>query len=172
MKPVNSVDAALNGKRPSRNLRPPTFLFERFEYATTNDNPFLDITEDIRSSVSRADVEIGFVMIYSEHTTAAIRINESEPFLHRDFANFFERLAPKTGSYLHNDIETRRQVNARIATDEHPNGHSHCLHLVLSTHEHVPIYENELQLGEWQRIFLVELDRPRVRKVSVLIVGS
>jgi len=131
----------------------------------------MDITEDIRGSVSRADVDTGFAMIYSEHTTAAIRINESEPFLHRDFANFFERLAPKAGSYLHNDIESRRQLNARVAPDEHPNGHSHCLHLILSTHEHVPIYENELQLGEWQRIFLVELDRPRVRRVSVLIIG-
>ncbi len=171
MKPVNSVDAALNGKRTSGDPRAPIFLFERFEYATANDNPFIDITEDIGSSVSRAGVEKGFAMIYSEHTTAAIRINESEPFLHRDFATFFEQLAPKTGSYLHNDIETRRQVNARIAPDEHPNGHSHCLHLLLSTHEYVPIYKNELQLGEWQRIFLVELDRPRVRRVSVLIIG-
>ncbi len=171
MKPVNSVDVALTRKGTSGDPSTPTFLFERFEYTATGDNPFVDITEDIRGSVARADVATGLAMIYSEHTTAAIRINESEPLLHRDFANFFERLAPKTGSYLHNDIESRRQVNPRVAPDEHPNGHSHCLHLILSTHEHVPIYKNELQLGEWQRIFLVELDRPRLRRVSVLVIG-
>ena len=42
--------------------------------------------------------------------------------------------------------------------DECPNGHSHCQHLILSTSETVPIIDGSVPLGQYQRIFLVELD--------------
>ena len=55
--------------------------------------------------------------------------------------------------------------------DESPNGHSHCQHLMLSTSETVPLVNGALQLGEWQSIFLIELDHPRDRRVTVNILG-
>ena len=48
--------------------------------------------------------------------------------------------------------------------DESPNGHSHCMQLMLGASESVPVQDGELQLGTWQRIFLVELDGPRPRR--------
>jgi thiamine phosphate synthase YjbQ (UPF0047 family) len=33
------------------------------------------------------------------------------------------------------------------------------------------LIEKEIQLGRWQRIFIVELDRPRKRKAQVQILG-
>ena len=55
--------------------------------------------------------------------------------------------------------------------DECANGHAHCQHLFLSTSETVPIIDGQLALGRWQRLFLIELDRPRDRKVMVNVVG-
>ena len=60
--------------------------------------------------------------------------------------------------------------------DECPNGHSHCQHLILGASETVPIFEGELALGQWQRIFAVELDADKAlqidsRQVLVQIMG-
>jgi secondary thiamine-phosphate synthase enzyme len=55
--------------------------------------------------------------------------------------------------------------------DECPNGHAHCQHLFLPTSETIPILDGKLTLGQWQRIFLVELDRPKRRCVLVNVLG-
>lgn len=34
------------------------------------------------------------------------------------------------------------------------------------------VADGRLQLGRWQRVFLVELDGPRLREVSVLALGE
>jgi thiamine phosphate synthase YjbQ (UPF0047 family) len=34
------------------------------------------------------------------------------------------------------------------------------------------VADGRLQLGRWQRLFLVELDGPRSREVSVLLAGD
>jgi secondary thiamine-phosphate synthase enzyme len=56
--------------------------------------------------------------------------------------------------------------------DECANGHAHVQHLFLSASETVPIVDGRLSLGTWQRIFLVELDHPRLRRVLVNVVGT
>lgn len=56
--------------------------------------------------------------------------------------------------------------------EECPNGHAHCQHLLLSTSETIPVLEGRFVLGVWQRIFLVELDRPRSREVVVQVLGA
>jgi thiamine phosphate synthase YjbQ (UPF0047 family) len=34
------------------------------------------------------------------------------------------------------------------------------------------IVEGRLQLGRWQRVFLVELDGPLTRQISVVVLGT
>ena len=55
---------------------------------------------------------------------------------------------------------------------EQPNGHSHCQQLLLGASEAVPILGGQLMFGQWQRIFLVELDHARDREVVVHLVGE
>ena len=59
-----------------------------------------------------------------------------------------------------------------MAEDECPNGHAHCRHLFLGTSETIPLIDGGLQLGTYQRVFLIELDRQRQREVLVSIVGA
>ena len=72
--------------------------------------------------------------------------------------------------YRHNDFRVR---TVHMHDDESPNGHSHCLQLMLGTSESVPVADGELLLGTWQRIFLVELDGPRSsREVVIQALGA
>jgi secondary thiamine-phosphate synthase enzyme len=99
----------------------------------------------------------------------AVRIQEAEPLLLEDLVQFLRRLAPATGHYQHNDFRIRTH---HMHDDESPNGHSHCLQFLLGTSETVPVMDRELMLGEWQRIFAVELDGPRhKREVLIQTVG-
>ncbi|MCZ6546337.1 MAG: YjbQ family protein, partial [Chloroflexi bacterium] len=41
----------------------------------------------------------------------------------------------------------------------------------LSTSETIPLIDGELQMGEYQSVFLVELDSARDRRVTVSILG-
>lgn len=140
----------------------------RLTYRTGGAGQFLDITDDVSAVVRSSGVRRGLVHVYSAHTTAAVRINENEQFLLQDFRRLLDRIAPAgAGAYEHDDIARRVDV----PPDEPMNGHSHCQHLVLSSSETVPIVDGELELGRWQRIFLVELCAARERRVIVQVLG-
>ncbi len=141
---------------------------ETLTYQTDEAPQFIDITEDVAGSVSRSGVRNGMVVAFSTHTTAAIKINECEPELLKDMARFLCEIAPLDRDYCHNNFDVR---TVNMEEDECPNAHSHCQHLVLSTSETIPIVAGRLQLGRWQRIFLVELDRPKRRQVALQILG-
>jgi secondary thiamine-phosphate synthase enzyme len=59
-----------------------------------------------------------------------------------------------------------------LTPDERRNGHAHCRALLLGSSVAVNVANGRLQLGRWQRVFLVELDGPRTREVSVLVIGE
>ena len=130
---------------------------------------FLDITDDVDAVVQRAGIRAGEVRLYARHTSAGLTINEKEPLLLTDMARFMNRLAPPDEAYGHNDFEIR---TVNMMEDESPDGHSHCQRLVLNTSESIPIAAGSMQLGVWQRVFLVELDRPRPREVVVQVFGE
>jgi secondary thiamine-phosphate synthase enzyme len=115
----------------------------------------------------KAGLTNGFAVVFCKHTTAAIRINEAEPHLIGDMEKMLESIAPASIDYAHN-----RHAHAFSTNGERPNGHSHCQQLLLGASESVPIKNGELVFGQWQRIFLVELDHGRDREVVVHLVGE
>ena len=130
---------------------------------------FVDITDRVLEYIRASDIRNGLALIYSKHTTAAIKIQENEPLLLEDMARLLEKFAPRDGDYRHNDFSTR---TVHMNEDECPNGHSHCQHLTLGTSETVPVIDGKVPLGRYQRIFLVELDDQKdEREVLVQIVG-
>ena len=139
------------------------------ELDTTKAPEFIDITEKVCEFIQDSQVRSGFAVVYSKHTTAAIKINENEPLLLRDMEEFLERMASRNGHYKHNDFSVR---TVNMTEDECPNGHAHCQHLLLGTSENIPIIDGQLQFGHWQRIFLIELDMPRPREVLVQVIGE
>ena len=143
------------------------FLSQTFAIQTEKAPQFIDITDDVLQAAKHAGIENGFAIVFTKHTTAAVRINENEPALLKDMELMLEQIAPARHDYAHN-----RYAHAFSNNGERPNGHSHCQQLILGTSEAVPIVGGRLIFGQWQRIFLVELDHGREREVVVQIVGE
>jgi secondary thiamine-phosphate synthase enzyme len=144
-------------------------LCEALEYETTEAPEFVDITDDVVQVVEAAGIQFGQVAVFSQHTTCAIKINENEPLLLRDLARTLRQFAPPNAYYEHNDF-SRRTVN--MNPDECANGHAHVQHLILGASETIPVVDGRITLGTWQRVFLIELDHPRRRRVLVNVVGT
>jgi secondary thiamine-phosphate synthase enzyme len=135
-------------------------------YQTDRGPQFIDITDNVLQLLQQSGVENGFVVVFSRHTTAAITINENEPHLISDMETMLDRVFPALHDYAHN-----RYAHA-LKEEERPNGHSHCQHLLFGASENIPVVDGSLALGQWQRIFLVELDHSREREIVVQIVGE
>ena len=129
---------------------------------------FIDITDEVLRAVDDSGIREGSVLVFTRHTTAAVKINENEPLLLRDMARFLERSAPRTADYRHNDFVIR---TVNMTEDECPNGHSHCQHLLLGASETIPIADGQALLGRWQSVFFIELDRPREREIVIQVQG-
>jgi len=56
--------------------------------------------------------------------------------------------------------------------EECANGHAHCQHLLIGGSENIPVADGRPDLGRWQRIFLLELDRARDRQLVVQVFGA
>jgi len=131
-----------------------------------------DITDEVAAIVRDSGVVDGICCVYSPHTTCCVRVNEFETGIFEDFARLLGRLIPHDTYYAHDDWD-RRTENISEAEMEVGNGHSHCMSMILgSASESIPVADNELQLGTWQRVLFVELDRERDRRWLVKVVGS
>lgn len=131
---------------------------------------FIDLTETVQDLIQREGIVIGSALVFSKHTTAAVVVNEHEPLLLEDISELLARLIPHTeiANYRHDDMRVR---TVNLVEDEPQNGHAHCQQLLLGSSIQLPINAQRLDLGQWQRLFLVELDRPRSRQVVIQISG-
>lgn len=141
-----------------------------FEYRTRDEYDFLDITDGVIEFVREVKITNGLINIQVLHTTASLIVNENEPLLIEDMKLNFREIAKKEKYYGHNDFE-KRTVNM-CGLGECKNGHSHCLAAYLPTNVTLNIIDGSISLGEWQRIFLVELDHSRQRKVQMQVIGE
>lgn len=141
----------------------------RISVTTGRPVEFVDLTDQIDALAAAAGIHTGLINIQTRHTTTAIVLNEREPLLHDDFAALLDRAAAADAAYRHDDLSVR---TVNLTPDERRNGHAHCRALLLGSAVAINVAEGRLQLGRWQRVFLVELDGPRTREVSVLAMGE
>lgn len=139
------------------------------EYETKCGFDFIDFTEEVVAFLSQTSIRNGLVNIQILHTSAALVLNENEPLLLEDLKASLERMAPENDGYQHDDF-TKRTVN--LCDDECVNGHSHCKAIRLPVNVTLNLVDGRLQLGQWQRIMLVELDRSRPRQVQIQVIGE
>ena len=136
---------------------------ETIHLRTQRSQHFVDITDLVAERVRRSRVACGIVNVQSCHTTASILVNEFEPELLLDLGELTERWAPKTHGYRHD----RRTM----PPGERANGHGHARAILLGTSAILNVDGGRLCLGRWQRILLAELDGPRRRGISIVILG-
>lgn len=133
------------------------------------DKLFTNITDQIQD-FSTEWGRSGIVNIYSPHTTMCIWMTEDEILHHADVRFFMDSIVPKTKSpegeqkntkYLHDMISLRGDV----PKDERINGHSHIRSMFFNSSETIPVDNGLLLLGDWKKIFAVELDPVRERQI-------
>jgi secondary thiamine-phosphate synthase enzyme len=137
--------------------------------ATTQATQFIDLTDRLERLVADADLRFGIVNVQTLHTTTAIIVNEHEPLLLADFQALLEAVAPAAARYQHDDVDAR---TVNVTDGERPNGQAHCRALLLPPSVCLNVAGGRLLLGRWQRVFLVELDGPRERDLSVVVFGE
>ena len=175
MSNMNASDTAGLQRHNRNGTRPPDLagqfrVHRQILNLTTEAAPqFVDITSEVKGVVAESGITEGTVLIFSLHTTAAIVINEHEPLLLKDFAASLNSLLAKDGRYYaHNDFAIR---TVNMHEGECPNGHSHCQQLLLDSGQTIPVADGRPMLGQFQSVFMVELDEPKARRVCVQVQG-
>ena len=126
-------------------------------FRTGGELDFLDITEEIRKFVVKQGVKEGALLLFLPHATAGLITLENEAGLVKDMKAALKKIIPKNAGYRHDRIDD--------------NAHSHLRASILRADLVVPITGGDLDLGDWQQIFIVELDNgPRTRRLVVKIL--
>lgn len=134
-------------------------------FDTEEINQFCDFTNAILDIVAKSNIKHGSVTLFTPHTTTAIFINESETGYINDFKKKLEELVPSDSYYEHDDWDIRTE---NMQEDENVNGRSHVRGSIIgSSGITLPIINSELIIGRWQRLFFVELDCARPRRLFV-----
>jgi len=161
------------------NLQPTGAPFDAaqstIELRTTDVSRFHDITDAVNEFVVGCGIQTGILVAHSMHTTAGLLVNECETGFKADLAEVADRLVPSAVtndvSYAHDDFSIRWE-NICPEDLEAPNGHSHIQHAIFGTPSVTLIVQDRaLALGRWQRLFLLEFDRPRDRRVALSAFG-
>ena len=141
--------------------------FSEIEIDTKEKIEFMNMTKAVQEKVDESGIKNGFAVVFTQHTTAAVKVHETETeadrALIKDSLEFLERIASSEGNYRHD----------KSNVDGRPNTHAHLKSLMLNSAEVIPLREGKLLLGTWQSLYFIEMDGPRrKRKVIVEIVGE
>ena len=121
--------------------------------ATTTARELVDVTDEVVRAAASLGLADGALLVSSPHTTAGVIVNEGyDPDVVGDLVRRLERLAPRDGQ-----------------GDRHAEGNSdaHLVVALVGSSVLLPVVDNGVRLGRWQRIFLVEWDGPRSRRLLV-----
>lgn len=123
----------------------------------------IDITPLAQTFIKKNKAQNGILIIQSQHTTAAISLNEKCSEIEKDLIHFLGKLVPPHADYAHN----------KVALDGRANAHSHLLKHLMSSSETLTVKEGKFLLGAWQTLFFVELDGPRSsRQIHFTFLGE
>lgn len=127
---------------------------------STKGRGFSDLSDQIQDVVAKSEVKTGLCVLFIQHTSASLVIQENAaPSVRRDLAKWIDDAAPEGAAYEHDDE----------GPDDMPG---HIRSAITSTSETIPVSKGRLALGTWQAIYLWEHRRsPHTRHVVVHVQG-
>lgn len=130
----------------------------------------VDLTDELKRAIKDSGVVEGCAVAFCSHTTCALVINEWEEGVLEDLKSRLDALVPQDVYYAHDDFERRTQ---NLQEDERVNGHAHVMQMLVGGTSHaIPVSSGEPVFGTWQRLFLLEFDEPKTRKVLFHVFGG
>ena len=115
----------------------------------------VEFTDDVQAKLKDSGEKEGVVVLYVQHTTAGLTVNENaDPDVPRDMLHAFRNLIPQHGmGFRHGEENSDAHIKASI----------------VGSSVTVPFKDGKLLLGRWQGIFLCEFDGGRERKVIMMV---
>lgn len=120
-----------------------------------------DVTDKIQERIGQSGISSGQVTVFIAGSTAGVTTVEYEPGCVKDLRDLFDKLAPPTRDYHHEE------------TWHDGNGFSHMRASLLKPSLTIPIQKGKMRLGTWQQIVVIDFDnKGRNRKVALQIMGE
>ncbi len=124
--------------------------------STQKKKQVVDITDRIDQILLREKIKDGLCHLFIKHTTACLTTADLDAGgTDLDYLDAFEALMPK--------LNYRHPHNPAHVVD-------HILASIIGPGISLPVYGGKLNLGQWQRVVLIELDGPREREVVLTIM--
>jgi len=136
---------------------------DTFVVRSSQKQEMIDITADVIEATREAGIRNGFIGIFSQHTTAAVLVNEFQPALLSDIGDFLKRIIEDGVSYKHNSPEW--------SDCDRGNATSHLRSLLFSNSVMLPVVDGKPVLGQFQSVIMAELDGPRERTIKIQFLG-
>ena len=115
----------------------------------------VEITDLVKGKLKSSRATEGIVVLYVQHTTAGLTINENaDPDVPRDMLHALRTLVPQHGlGFRHGEENSDAHIKASL----------------IGSSVTIPFEQEKLLLGRWQGVFLCEFDGGRERQVIMMI---
>jgi secondary thiamine-phosphate synthase enzyme len=125
-------------------------------FQTKGNTDIVDITDKVIEVVKKEKVKEGVVNIFVKGSTAAVTTIEADDNLYEDLREVLEKLVPMGKNWRHHQ------------TWGDDNGGSHLRAALFGPSVSIPVINNKLSLGTWQKIVLIDFDTS-VRRREVIV---
>src|SRR6185369_10400285 len=114
----------------------------------------VEFTDQVQEKLSESGEHEGVVVLYVQHTTAGLTVNENaDPDVPRDMLHALRTLLPQHGmGFRHGEENSDAHIKASL----------------VGSSVTIPFKDGKLLLGRWQGIFLCEFDGARERQVIMM----
>src|SRR5579885_3416783 len=125
---------------------------------STKREEMVEITGLVTERIKQAGIEDGICVLFSQHTTAGLTVNENaDPDVQTDMLHALRSLIPQHGmGFRHGEENSDAHIKASL----------------VGPSVTVPFADGELLLGRWQGIFLCDFDGAREREIILTIIST
>ncbi len=118
---------------------------------------FLNLSYEIEECVRRSLINDGICVVFSQHTTSAVFLENDREELFSDWSAMLSKIVPTESQYK---------------VDYSSAGAAHMKQMLLGSSVTVPITDGRLELGPRQYIMYGDFDGCREKTVIVKIIGE
>ena len=130
-------------------------MFYTLKVSSHDREELVEFTDQVQGKLTESGVKDGIVVLYVQHTTAGLTINENaDPDVPRDMLHALRTLIPQHGmGFRHGEENSDAHIKASLT----------------GSSVTIPFKDGKLLLGRWQGVFLCEFDGGRQRQVIMMI---
>lgn len=131
----------------------------RQQLIITSDLPeqFLNLSYEVEECVRRSMINDGLCVVYSQHTTSAVFLENDREELYSDWSKMLGKIVPGESDYK---------------VDYSSAGAAHMKQMLLGASVTIPITDGRMELGPRQYIMYGDFDGCREKTVLVKIIGE